>query len=58
MLSLRALYFLASGAIQRLRYLEARLAIVLLFVGIKMVLADFYEILILLSLTVVLGILA
>ena len=57
-LGLRALYFLLSGTIQLFRYLKVGLAIVLLFVGIKMVLADFYEIPIVLSLTVVLGILA
>jgi len=57
-LGLRALYFLLSGAMQHFRYLKVGLAIVLLFVGIKMVLADFYEIPIVLSLAVVLGILA
>jgi len=57
-LGLRALYFLLSGTMQLFRYLKVGLAIVLLFVGIKMVLADFYEIPIVLSLTVVLGILA
>lgn len=57
-LGLRALYFLLSGTIQLFRYLKVGLAIVLLFVGIKMVLADFYEIPIVLSLAVVVGILA
>jgi len=57
-LGLRALYFLLSGSIERFRYLKIGLAIVLLFVGTKMVLADFYEIPILLSLAIVLGILA
>ena len=57
-LGLRALYFLLSGSIERFRYLKIGLAIVLLFVGTKMVLADFYEIPIVLSLAIVLGILA
>jgi len=57
-LGLRALYFLLSGSIERFRYLKIGLAIVLLFVGTKMVLADFYEIPIMLSLAIVLGILA
>ena len=57
-LGLRALYFLLSGSIERFRYLKIGLAIVLLFVGTKMVLADFYEIPIVLSLVIVLGILA
>jgi TerC family integral membrane protein len=57
-LGLRALYFLLSGSIERFRYLKIGLAIVLLFVGTKMMLADFYEIPIVLSLAIVLGILA
>ena len=57
-LGLRALYFLLSGSIERFRYLKIGLAIVLLFIGTKMVLADFYEIPIVLSLAIVLGILA
>jgi tellurite resistance protein TerC len=41
---LRALYF-AFGELMRLfRYLHYGLAIILVFVGIKMVLADFYKI--------------
>ena len=43
-LGLRALYF-AFGELMRLfRYLHYGLAIILVFVGIKMVLADFYKI--------------
>jgi tellurite resistance protein TerC len=57
-LGLRALYFLLSGSIEHFRYLKTGLAIVLLFVGTKMVLADFYEVPIVLSLAIVLGILA
>lgn len=37
-LGLRSLYFLLAGAIGRFRYLKAGLAIVLIFVGIKMLL--------------------
>jgi tellurite resistance protein TerC len=43
-LGLRALYF-AFGELMRLfRYLHYGLAIILIFVGVKMVLADFYKI--------------
>ncbi len=57
-LGLRALYFLLSGVMRRFTYLKAGLAVVLLFVGAKMVISDFYKIPIALSLTVVLGILS
>ena len=57
-LGLRALYFLLSGAVRRFTYLKIGLAIVLLFVGAKMLIADFYKIPITLSLALVMGILA
>jgi tellurite resistance protein TerC len=56
-LGLRALYFLLSGAIRSFKHLRIGLAIVLLFVGLKMLISDYYAIPIALSLTVVLGIL-
>jgi TerC family integral membrane protein len=56
-LGLRALYFLLSGAMPSFKYLRVGLAIILLFVGFKMLLSDYYTLPITLSLTVVLGIL-
>ncbi len=38
LMGLRQLYFLLSGLIQRLRYLSRGLAIILAFIGVKMVL--------------------
>jgi tellurite resistance protein TerC len=43
-LGLRALYFVLAGMMRRFRYLQIGLAIVLGFVGVKMLLADVYEI--------------
>jgi tellurite resistance protein TerC len=57
-LGLRALYFLLSGSMHQFRYLKIGLAIVLVFVGLKMVLSDLYEVPILISLVVVLGVIA
>ena len=57
-LGLRALYFLLSGALRRFTYLKVGLAIILLFVGAKMLVSDLYQVPIALSLGVVLGTLA
>ena len=43
-LGLRALYFLLSGIIELFQYLKHGLAIILTFVGIKMLISDFYHI--------------
>ncbi|HEX5475431.1 MAG TPA: TerC family protein [Vicinamibacterales bacterium] len=43
-LGLRALYFLVGGALLRLRHLRTGLALVLLFIGAKMLLASFYHV--------------
>jgi tellurite resistance protein TerC len=43
-LGLRSLYFALAGVIHRFRFLSYGLAIVLIFVGIKMILIDFYKI--------------
>lgn len=43
-LGLRALYFLLAGVVQRFRYLRVGLSVVLVFVGVKMVVSDLYEI--------------
>jgi tellurite resistance protein TerC len=56
-LGLRALYFLLAGAIGRFTYLKPSLAVVLLFVGSKMMLADVVEVHPAASLAVVVGIL-
>lgn len=57
-LGLRALYFLLAGIMGMFRYLKVGLSLVLCFVGIKMLLVDFYKIPIGVSLGVVAGILA
>ena len=43
-LGLRALYFVLAGVIERLRYLHYGLAAVLMFIGVKMLIADLYHI--------------
>jgi len=52
-LGLRALYFVLAGAILRFRYLRPGLAMVLVFVGVKMLVAGFYKLPIVLSLGVI-----
>ena len=56
-LGLRSLYFVLAGAVQNLVYLHTGLACVLIFIGAKMVSADFIEIPTELSLAIVGGIL-
>ncbi|MGH2827014.1 MAG: TerC family protein [Actinomycetota bacterium] len=43
-LGLRALYFLLAGVMDRFMYLRAGLALVLVYVGIKMLISEFYKI--------------
>jgi tellurite resistance protein TerC len=57
-LGLRALYFLLAGVLDRLKYLEAGLAFVLIFVGGKMIAEPWFHISVGMSLLVVLGMLA
>ncbi|MBI3465261.1 MAG: TerC family protein [Planctomycetes bacterium] len=57
-LGLRALYFLLAGAMGMFRYLSGGLAVILCFVGTKMLISGFYDIPIGLSLGVVCGLLA
>jgi tellurite resistance protein TerC len=57
MLGLRSLYFLLAGALIRLRYLRPALALVLAFLGSKMLLEHFYRISVAHSLLVVFTIL-
>jgi tellurite resistance protein TerC len=52
-LGLRALYFLLAGVIDRFHLLKIGLALVLMFVGVKMLLMDFVKIPIALSLGVI-----
>ena len=57
-LGLRALYFLLAGMYERFHLLSYGLAIVLLFIGTKMLLIDIYKIPVAVSLSVTAGILA
>jgi tellurite resistance protein TerC len=43
-LGLRALYFLVADVIERFHYLKIGLSMVLVFVGLKMIAADFYKV--------------
>jgi tellurite resistance protein TerC len=56
-LGLRALYFVLSGYLAGMAYLKPALAVILVFVGSKMVLADVYKLDPLVSLTVIASIL-
>ena len=55
-LGLRALYFALAGFIQKFRFLHYALATMLIFVGIKMLIADIYKIPIAIALGAVAGI--
>lgn len=57
-LGLRSLYFMLAGAIDKFYYLKPALAVVLVFVGTKMVMVDIYKIPVALSLGVIASILA
>ena len=57
-LGLRALYFLLAGVIQKFHYLKIGLALVLAFVGAKMLAADFFPVPIGVSLAVIASLLA
>jgi hypothetical protein len=52
-LGLRALYFLLAGVMEMFHYLKLGLSLVLVFVGVKMVLVEFYKIPIGMSLGVI-----
>lgn len=56
-LGLRAMYFLLSGVAERFSMLKYGLAVILVFIGIKMLIVDFNHIPIAISLGVVFGIL-
>ncbi len=57
-LGLRAMYFMLQAAAGKFHLLNYGLALILVFIGTKMVIIDFYKIPVVLSLAVVLGILA
>lgn len=57
LLGLRALYFALAGVVQRFHYLHYGFSFILVFVGVKMLLADMYKIPIGMALGVVAGIL-
>lgn len=56
-MGLRALYFMLSGMMSRFHYLDVGLAVILVFIGAKMLGADFYKIPNFVSLGVIAGVL-
>jgi tellurite resistance protein TerC len=56
-LGLRSLYFLLAGALDKFYYLKTALAVILGFVGVKMLIVEFVKIPITLSLVVIAGLL-
>ena len=57
-LGLRAMYFLLAGVAERFSMLKYVLSVILVFIGVKMLIVDFYHIPVAISLGVVGGILA
>lgn len=57
-LGLRSLYFLLANVMDKFQYLKLGLAVVLSFVGVKMILVDIYKMPVLLSLGIIASILA
>ena len=57
-LGLRSLYFLLAGVIRKFHYLKIGLSLVLVFIGTKMLIADWYKIPIVAALLAVAGLLA
>jgi tellurite resistance protein TerC len=57
-LGLRSLFFLIEGLVQKLRYLKAGVALILAFIGIKILIESLYKIPVAVSLSVLAGILA
>jgi len=56
-MGLRSLYFALAGVIEKFYYLSYGLAVILGFLGVKMIISDFYKIPVPISLGVVVGIL-
>ncbi len=57
-LGLRALYFALAGMLELFHYLHYGLAVILMFVGVKMLISGWYEIHTLVALGVIVGVLA
>ncbi len=57
-MGLRSLYFALAGVIEKFYYLSYGLATILAFLGVKMIISDFYKMPVTISLGVVIGILA
>ncbi|CAN5518707.1 TerC family protein [soil metagenome] len=57
-IGLRALYFLVVGIIERVRYLNIGLAVVLIFIGLKMMVEEILHVPTFISLAVIIGVLA
>jgi tellurite resistance protein TerC len=57
-LGLRSLYFLLAGMMEKFYYLKPGLASILAFVGIKIMISEYYEIPLVISIAVIFGILA
>jgi tellurite resistance protein TerC len=58
LLGLRSLFFLVIGSLTRIRYLNAGLGAILVLVGTKMLIADWWKMPIWVSLPAIIGILA
>ena len=56
-LGLRALYFLLAGLVNRLRYIKPGLAVLLVFIGTKMLISPFVHVPVVVSLAVIAGVL-
>jgi tellurite resistance protein TerC len=56
-IGLRALYFMLSGMMGRFHYLDIGLAVILVFIGAKMLASGFFKVPILVSLGVIAGVL-
>ena len=56
-LGLRSLYYLLAGMIEKFRYLKPALVSLLLFIGVKMIISETYEIPLMYSLAVIFSIL-
>lgn len=56
-LGLRSLYFLLAGVMDKFYYLKLGLSAILTFVGVKMLIVDFYKIPVVVSLGIVVGLL-
>ena len=55
-LGLRALYFLLAGSMERFRYLKQGLAVLLVFIGVKMLASPFVHVPVAVSLAVIAGV--